>query len=134
VRTHITWLRVLVVAAGVTALIVLYCFDPRQHGWYPPCPVHWGTGLHCPGCGSLRAIHTLMHGDVASATSYNVMTVVVIAVAIGIGLTSVVERVTRSTARRARLPGILIHGVTGLILLFAVLRNIPASPFHYLAP
>ncbi len=42
--------------------IVLFCFDPERCGFYPICIFHQSTGLLCPGCGSLRAMHQLLHG------------------------------------------------------------------------
>lgn len=29
------------------------------------------TGLQCPGCGSQRAIHAMLHGQIADAWHYN---------------------------------------------------------------
>ncbi len=31
------------------------------------------TGLSCPGCGSTRMLHSLLHGDVLAAARYNVL-------------------------------------------------------------
>ena len=36
-------------------------------GHYPTCPFLAITGWYCPGCGSLRAVHDLLHGDLAGA-------------------------------------------------------------------
>jgi hypothetical protein len=36
-----------------------------------PCPVHFFTGLYCPGCGGTRAIRALLHGDVISSLRYH---------------------------------------------------------------
>ena len=49
---------------------------PRRH--YPGCPTKIFTGLDCPFCGSLRATHDLLHGDVVGALSLNAVTVLVI--------------------------------------------------------
>ena len=60
-------------AAAVLAwLVVLYVSDPEhdtQH--YLPCPFHWLTGWYCPGCGTQRALHDLLHGRVAEAFGHN---------------------------------------------------------------
>jgi hypothetical protein len=37
----------------------------------PFCPFHALTGLDCPGCGSLRAIHSLLRLEFAQALAYN---------------------------------------------------------------
>jgi hypothetical protein len=66
-------------AVGVTSLAflggagiwLLFRFDPAAHGFYPVCFLHQTTGLQCPGCGSLRAMHQLLHGHLAAAWSFN---------------------------------------------------------------
>src|SRR5258706_9192566 len=54
---------------------VLFWFDPAQHAFYPVCAFHRVTGLQCPGCGSLRALHQLLHGRFAAAFHFNAVLV-----------------------------------------------------------
>lgn len=59
-------------SAIVLALItVLYLFDPADSHFYPRCYFHAITGLECPGCGSLRALHALLHGQLRNALRLN---------------------------------------------------------------
>lgn len=37
----------------------------------PKCPVKLLTGLYCPGCGSQRALHSVLHGQFSQAIMYN---------------------------------------------------------------
>ena len=62
----------------VAGLAVIYRNDPAKAGFYPPCPFKALTGLQCPGCGGTRALHALLHGDVAGAFALNPMLFVVI--------------------------------------------------------
>ena len=55
------------------AAAILYRFDPAMVHFYPRCPFHALTGLQCPGCGTTRALHHLLHGDVAGAFRLNAM-------------------------------------------------------------
>lgn len=55
----------------VAAFIVLYAYNPENTAWMPHCPSHMLTGYDCPGCGTLRALHALMHGNIAAAWNYN---------------------------------------------------------------
>ena len=61
-------------AAGMLA--VYYALDPASSTLFPKCPFLLLTGLRCPGCGSQRAVHCLLHGDVAGAAAQNLLLVV----------------------------------------------------------
>jgi len=56
---------------GTAPIILLRVFDPATSGIFPPCPIRYLTGLYCPGCGSLRAMHALLHGELARAWAMN---------------------------------------------------------------
>ncbi|GAA4667722.1 DUF2752 domain-containing protein [Streptomyces chumphonensis] len=58
------------VAAGAGAAYVGRV-DPNESGHYPPCPLLRHTGLFCPGCGGLRAVHALVTGDPLTALGAN---------------------------------------------------------------
>jgi hypothetical protein len=64
-----------VIAIGAA---ILYRFDPATVHFYPPCIFHAMTGLQCPGCGTTRALHHLLHGDVAGAFHLNAMLFVIV--------------------------------------------------------
>lgn len=49
----------------------MFMFNPIEYGWMPRCVFKSLTGLSCPGCGLLRAVHALLHGRVAEAVAYN---------------------------------------------------------------
>src|ERR1700730_11233149 len=53
--------------------VVLFCFNPSEYRFYPVCLFHSYTGLLCPGCGSLRALHQLVHGHVIAALRFNIL-------------------------------------------------------------
>jgi hypothetical protein len=62
----------LAVALGATIVMAtLYVFAPEEHSFYPRCIFHSLTGWQCPGCGSLRAMHQLLHGNFANAWQLN---------------------------------------------------------------
>jgi hypothetical protein len=50
---------------------MLFCFDPNKYNFFPVCLFHRTTGLLCPGCGSLRALHQLLHGHILVAFEFN---------------------------------------------------------------
>lgn len=68
-----------VIAAGAW---VVYTYAPTEHAFYPRCIFKLATGLDCPGCGSTRALHQLLHGNVEAAFRLNPMLFVMLAVAL----------------------------------------------------
>ena len=61
------------IVAAVAGAWVVYTFPPGEHSFYPRCVFHAMTGLQCPGCGSTRALHHLLHGRIAEAWRFNLM-------------------------------------------------------------
>ncbi len=119
-------MAVSVAAAGV-AVAMLYFFSPTEHRFYPRCVFHVVTGLECPGCGTLRAAHSLLHGDFATAFRLNPLVFVLLPLA---GLTWVVYR----PAGLSAIPAKWIWALLGVIIAFGVLRNLPFAPFNYFNP
>lgn len=68
-------MRACVALAVAAAVVALYCLDPAAYVFMPKCPFKLLTGLSCPGCGVQRAVHALLHGDVAAAVGYNLFLV-----------------------------------------------------------
>lgn len=54
-----------------TGLIIFFKIDPNLYPFFPKCPFWVITGLKCPGCGSQRAIHQLLHLNIAHAFKHN---------------------------------------------------------------
>ena len=64
-------LLAVVVLAAALAAAVYYHYDPSQVRLFPRCVFLELTGYRCPGCGSQRALHALLHGHVGMAVRYN---------------------------------------------------------------
>lgn len=105
--------------------VVLYTFNPANCSWFPPCPLHTLTGLNCPGCGSTRALHQLVHGDVLGALRLNPLLVLATPL---LGFL-IIRRDALATFR----PG-YVWLLVSVVITFGVVRNIPAYPFTLLAP
>ena len=45
--------------------------SPYASGNYPTCPLYALTGLYCPGCGSLRSMHSLANADLVESFARN---------------------------------------------------------------
>ncbi|GAA4184681.1 DUF2752 domain-containing protein [Streptosporangium oxazolinicum] len=64
-------------AAGA-AVAFVGAVNPNEPGHYPACPFLLLTGLYCPGCGGLRTVYALVHGDPATALGLNPLVVLLI--------------------------------------------------------
>jgi Protein of unknown function (DUF2752) len=119
--------------AGV-AVAALALFDPATSGVFPPCPVLYLTGWYCPGCGSLRAIHQLLHGNLWAAWAMNPLTVILLPFLL-YGLASHTLRQIRGRGLpQPFLPATAVHALCAAIVLFGIVRNLPLHPFDLLSP
>jgi hypothetical protein len=69
-RRSITGMAIATLLGG---LAVVYRFPPTEYSFYPRCPIYLTTHWLCPGCGSTRALHSLLHLDIQSALHYNAL-------------------------------------------------------------
>jgi hypothetical protein len=60
-------------AALLGGLTVVYQFPPSEYSFYPRCPIYLAIHWLCPGCGSTRALHALLHLELRSALHYNAL-------------------------------------------------------------
>lgn len=117
------WLASLA-ALGAAGAWVLYTFPPAAYAFYPRCPFKLLTGYDCPGCGSTRALHHLLHGRIEEAFRLNPMIFVMLAVA----LFAVPSMARGQRPRFLERPW---FGWAALVVLvaFGIVRNTPVYPF-----
>lgn len=104
----------------VLALIIFFSFfDPTTFPFFPRCFFHALTGFECPGCGTSRALHAIVHGKIIAAFSYNPI--------LFLAIPTVIILIFSKRARRSvALPIVVLI----VILLYWVIRNLPQ--FHSL--
>src|SRR5438105_383257 len=115
------------------AAAVLFWFEPSRYPLYPVCIFHQVTGLLCPGCGSLRAMHQLLHGHLLAALHYNsflVLSLPLLAAWWG----NRALRKLRGHSTPFHLRAVWLWCALGLMLAFGVLRNLPFARAAWLAP
>jgi Protein of unknown function (DUF2752) len=133
-RRRFPWVVIAVplLAAGAS---VLYSFNPSTSRLFPPCPFHAVTGLYCPGCGSTRAMHQLLHGHVATAFDFNPLVVVALPlVGLALAWQALRPRRTAPAATAARLPGWWVWALLLVVVVFGIVRNLPWKPVRWMAP
>lgn len=115
------------------AVVVLFCFDPGRSRFYPLCIFHQTTGLLCPGCGGLRAVHQLLHGHLAAAVHLNALFVLALPLAAWLAVQSGIRKLRHLPAMPAIRPAWLWCALA-VTLLFGILRNLPFAQVAWLAP
>jgi Protein of unknown function (DUF2752) len=111
-------------AAALVATGYVAAVDPNVTGHYPTCPFLALTGWYCPGCGALRAVHALAHGDLMTALARNPFAVVALGYAV-VSWALWLDRTARGRPRRWLAPPWVLYGALAAILIFWVLRNLP---------
>src|ERR1700683_5552507 len=120
-----------VASAGIVMLAV---FDPATSGVFPPCPVWYLTGWYCPGCGSLRALHHLLHGNLHAAWAMNPLMILFLPF-VSYGFASHAMQAIRGRGLpQLFLPAIWIQALGCVIIVYGIVRNLPFHPFDLLAP
>lgn len=120
---------------GLAFAVVLHVVDPSESTSFPVCPFYSVTGLYCPGCGTLRCLHALMHLDLRSALDYNALTVLFVPMLVlawlSVGLAGIRGREPPRTWSTPRWAGWALGVGFGS---FWLLRNAPLEPFSWMAP
>jgi hypothetical protein len=121
-----------VALAAIVASVVLNRVFPQLAWSLPTCYLRRWTGLLCPGCGGTRCAKRLFDADVPGALAMNPL-VVLLAMLGGAWLLHAV--VAEWRGKRAFVPSAWMGwSLLGLIVVFAVARNVPSWPFTLLAP
>ena len=128
------WRFVALGLAALPCLAVLYFRNPEEGGFYPPCFFYALTGLHCPGCGTLRGLHQLLNGNLLAAFGYNPYTMLALPVLGYAYLAALLLTVSGKRLPTVFIPPTLIWGLLAAILVFWALRNVPVYPLTILAP
>ena len=121
------------VAAGVAVAVVLFICDPSRVPIYPVCTFHRLTGLDCPGCGTLRAAHELLHGHLWAALHFNALFVLSLPFLAWVAF----RFVRRQFSARAAAPVIRARWIWWYVaawIAFGVLRDLPLPFFASFAP
>ena len=114
------------IAAGLVAVGVIYfAYNPSDSVWFPKCPFLLLTGLRCPGCGSQRTIHALLHLDFRSAFRYNALLIGSIPYIILLMIAKIVAFFNPNSIFPVKIqPPILIWSYFAVVILFWITRNI----------
>jgi hypothetical protein len=124
------WAPAAVAAGACLGCTAILLGDPTTPGGpLPTCPTKLIFGIDCPGCGSMRMVYSLLHGDLAAAAHYNAVALVTLPLLL----------LAWVTWTRGRLRGTRVQSWQHwrwapqvALVVFAVwfvIRNIPVAPF-----
>jgi Protein of unknown function (DUF2752) len=109
--------------------VYLYVFEPGKTGIFPPCLFRTLTGLTCPGCGSTRAMHQILHGHFAAAFMLNPLFLLAIPFLLYAFLRYSVVVLRGGVPRQNALPASYIYALFVIVVSFWIFRNTPLYPF-----
>ena len=113
----------------VVGAICLFVLEPGKSVLLPICPFRALTGFTCPGCGSTRGMHQLLHGHIGAAFELNPL----LFLALPFLTYALVRYSYRVLSNQPPQPNALapkyIYTIFGVILFFWIFRNTPLYPF-----
>jgi hypothetical protein len=121
--------------AGVAALAACGCAavwlgDPANPlGPFLVCPVKALLGIDCPGCGSLRMLYSLLHGDLGAAVRFNALGLVAVVLLVWAYVAWTYERLAGRRVRSWQHYRWSAPVASALVLVWFVIRNLDFGPF-----
>ncbi len=104
-------------------------FEPTETSFFPKCTLFQMTGLHCPGCGSTRAVSALVHGRWMDALRFNPLLIIGLPLLVG-GVFYQLKRERQGLATSAWFPICVLI----VVLVYFIARNVPSPTRSWLAP
>jgi hypothetical protein len=123
VQVAVIWLSL----AG--AATYLFLFDPAKGIGYPSCPFRMLTGWQCPGCGTTRALHQLLHGHPVNAFELNPLLIVALPLLAFALFTYTRSAISNKNIASGIFPAKYSWVIFGVIITFWIFRNTPMYPF-----
>ena len=123
-----------VAASALAAVVMVGVRDPHTSGNYPTCPSLALFGVHCPGCGSMRAMNRFAHGDLVGMVGHNVLVPIGLLLLAWSWVSWFDRRLGPARVPALRPPVPVLYGSIVVLVAFTVLRNLPVAPFSTLAP
>ncbi len=115
---------------GLAGAAYLFVFEPGKTGFFPACPFRLLTGFTCPGCGSTRAVHQILHGHFATAFMLNPLLLLAIPFILFAFLRYSVIVMRGGVPRPNTLPASVIYAMFVIIVSFWIFRNTPFYPWR----
>ena len=103
----------------------MFMFNPIDSVWMPRCLFKSLTGLNCPGCGMLRAVHAALHGRLSEAVGYNYWLMLTVPYVSVLGLQWLLPQgKLKTTTQRLLVHRCVVGFYIVTFLVWFVLRNV----------
>jgi len=109
--------------------VYLYVFEPGKTGFFPICLFRALTGFTCPGCGSTRAMHQILHGHFIAAFMLNPLLLLAIPFLLFALLRYSIVVMRGGIPKHNALPASSIYALFVIVVSFWIFRNTPFYPF-----
>jgi len=113
----------------IVSAVYLFMFEPGRTGFFPLCPFRLLTGLQCPGCGTTRALHEIVHGHFWAAFMLNPLLLIASPFLVWAFLRYSLIAMQGSMLRKNALPAPYIYAIFFVVVGFWIFRNTPYYPF-----
>jgi len=125
VRSIKTVLYAVCIISGLIAgCIIYFTYNPVESVLFPKCPFQLLTGLKCPGCGSQRTIHALLHLDFYAAFRHNALLLFSIPYIILLVVAKIVCFFSPDSTFPAKIQSAsIIWSFFAIVILFWITRN-----------
>lgn len=117
--------RLFLIVLAVGLLGVYYFLDPTHSRFALKCPFKFLTGWDCPGCGSQRALHAVLHGGFVRALRYNPFMVISIPYLLTVAYTTFFRDPFALKCRRVVQHKNVVMTIFFMIIGWWILRNTP---------
>ena len=107
----------------------LFAFEPGRTGFFPICLFRFLTGYQCPGCGSTRALHQILHGHLVAAFMLNPLFLIALPFIFYAFLRYTITVLRGGVPRPNALPASYIYAIFFVVVSFWIFRNTPFYPF-----
>jgi hypothetical protein len=120
----------MVAASTIFVCAATWVGDPTtQGGPLPVCPTKALLGIDCPGCGSLRMLYSLLHGNVMAAARFNAVGLVAVVLLVWAYLVWTYGRISGRRLRSWQHQRWSAMVALSVVVVWFVVRNIPFAPF-----
>ena len=106
--------------------LIAYFFVYKYTGLSIQCPIHYMTGLYCPGCGITRMLFAIIKLDFYQAFRYNPLVFILLVIYIIYFILKYIFKVN------IKIPNKVYYGLIVVLIVYGIIRNLPM--FSYLQP